>query len=261
MGELTDSMGKKQKILLYILLILYILYPICEIYYVSAPNLDNEESLKKYIEYFSRNISNSSNDEDIKELESLKDSFYMLSLVNSWTSIALPFIDFIIIIFYCCGLYNGIVTTINCCFICDFLYNCGCIPCFIKSALTCPLLLQSLAGIIIFITIVFLMVDYQDTKSIVKKLKKRLNIDKIYIELKSKQIYNALFLAAIIILLILSIVYYCLKKSCCCCCCCCSCCDDSSLPNPPKVEIIISQNESKNINQKQKSSYKAVSIK
>ena len=257
MGELTDSMGKKQKIFLYILLILYILYPIGEIYKVSAPNLDNEESLKKYIEYFSRNISNSSNDEDIKELESLKENFYMLSLVNGWTSIALPFIDFIVIIFYCCGLYNGFVTTLYCCSIC--LCDCSCILCLIKSALTCPLLLQSLAGIIILITIGLLMIDYHDTKTIVEKLKKRLNIDKIYIDLKSNQTYNALFLAAIIILLILTIVYYCLKKSCCCCCCC-SCCDDSSLPNPPKVEIIISQNESKNIKQKQKSSYKEVSI-
>ena len=92
---------------------------------------------------------------------------------------------------------------------------------------------------------------------------KRYNIDKIHIDFKSNQTYNALFLTATILLLIITIVYYCLKGSCPCCSCCCCCCSDSCLPNPPKIDIIISGKESKDIynkNSKRKISYKKITI-
>ena len=296
-GELTGSNNKKLNTLLYILLILYILYPIGELYFVAAPNLEYENSIEKYISYFWLNTSkisddgdikelesskentfmynnfkkleiesleeNTSGNEDFKKLESLKENFYMINLVNGWTNIILPIIDFIITIFYCCGLREGYETTVYCCFICDFFYNCGCIKCLTKAALNCPLLFQSLLGIINIITIPLLMATYNDTKSIIKKLMKRYNIDKIHIDFKSNQTYNALFLTGSILLLILTVVYYCLKGSCPCCSCCCCCCSDTCLPNPPKIDVIISQKESKhinNINSKRKNVYKIVSI-
>ena len=286
-GELTGSNNKKLNIFLYILFILYILYPISELYYVSAPNIEYKNSIEKYHSYFMFNTSKISDDNDIKELESsnentfrdnsseentsisedlkklesLEENFEIISLVNGWTNIILPIIDFIIIIFYCCGLKEGLETTVYCCFICDGFFGCGCIKCLIKSAFNCPLLFQSLLGIINIITISLLMTSYNDAKSIIKKLMKRYNIDKIHIDFKSNQTYNALFLAATILLLIITIVYYCLKGSCPCCSCCCCCCSDSCLPNPPKIDIIISGKESKdiyNINSKRKISYKKI---
>ena len=137
-GELTGSNNKKLNIFLYILFILYILYPIGELYYVAAPNLEYENSVEKYHSYFMFNTSKISDDNDIKELESsnentfrdnsseentsisedlkklesLEENFEMISLVNGWTNIILPIIDFIIIIFYCCGLREGLETTV-----------------------------------------------------------------------------------------------------------------------------------------------------
>ena len=248
----SESNQKIQKYLIYTLFIGYLLYPIFEIYYVTVPNSSFENSLNEYIEYFRKNITNSSEDNEIKNLKNTKEHFHIPYLCNAIASFALPIIDFIIIIFYCCGKSAGEKASADFCRW-DF------IKCFIKYAIKSPLFTVSLAGFVIFITIIFFISDYQEAKSAIKKLKKKLNIEKVNINIESNQLYNALFLVLIFILIISSIVYYCLNKCSGCCCCCYCCCNNSCLPNPPKIEIKITKNEIKDNNLKEK--YKYLSIK
>ena len=256
MGSPIESSSKKKKFFLIFLFISYVLFPIGELLKVSFPYNTLPKSFGEYVNYFENNTFNNSYNstsylninytENIQKLRNFEENFFLIWYVNVWSCLILPCIDIIMMIFTFCGMAAGLETAAKCCFICFFL-GCGddCIKCMTKAALANPLILQFLCASIIFLTNILLITKYKDAESGLNALKEKFGVDKINIKSEYSLLYNSLFLAINILIWLLTIIYWCLSKF---------YFEESTLPNPPKIEFIIYENKSKNINSKE--SYK-----